>query len=63
MNDEHQRLAKKNKRLKYVSLSLVGITSISIIVVGTVIWFFTCHLPKTHNKSGFQRVPPNSSNV
>jgi len=36
---------------------------ISIILVSTIIWFFTCRQKKTYNKAGFQRVPPNNSNV
>ncbi|CAF1173309.1 unnamed protein product [Adineta steineri] len=61
--DEQDQLVKRNKRLKWISLSLVGITLISVLVVGTIIWYCTYHMPKKTNKSGFQRVPPNSSSV
>ncbi|CAF0986023.1 unnamed protein product [Rotaria sordida] len=63
INDEFHQIAKKNKTLKWISLSLVGITVFSILLVGTIIWFFTYHSPKTQNKAKFQRVPPASSNV
>jgi hypothetical protein len=36
---------------------------LSILLVGTIIWFFICRTPKTNNRAGFQRVPPNNSNV
>ena len=36
---------------------------LSIILVSTLIWYFTCRRSKTYNKAGFERVPPNSSNV
>ncbi|CAF3836595.1 unnamed protein product [Rotaria sp. Silwood1] len=61
--DEYYQISKKNKILKWISLTLVGITILSIILIGTMVWFYTYHVPKTHNKAKFQRVPPTSSNV
>jgi plastocyanin domain-containing protein len=59
MNHEHHQIAKNNRRLKWISLSLLGITMISVILVSSIIWFFTYR----RHKAGFQPVPPNASNV
>ncbi|CAF1606869.1 unnamed protein product [Adineta ricciae] len=62
-NDEHQQLMIRNKRLKSIALSLLGITVISVLVVATIIWYFNRRASTTSTKTGFQRVPPVSSNV
>ena len=55
-------LELKNERLKWISLSLVCITILCILLVGTLIWFFTCR-QKQNYRQGFQPVVANSSNV
>ena len=59
INTEHAQMVKSNRRLKWMSFSLLGITMISIILVSSIIWFFTYR----RNKAGFQPVPMNASNV
>lgn len=63
LNDEYNRIARKNLTLKWISLSLVTITVLSIILVGTIIWFFTYRSPKAQNRVEFQPVSPNKANV
>ncbi|CAF1996967.1 unnamed protein product [Rotaria magnacalcarata] len=63
INNEFYQIAKKNKTLKWISLSLVGVTVFSIILVAILIWLFTYHSSTMNKKGQFQRVPPNSSNV
>ncbi|CAF5214873.1 unnamed protein product, partial [Rotaria magnacalcarata] len=43
INNEFYQIAKKNKTLKWISLSLVGVTVFSIILVAILIWLFTYH--------------------
>lgn len=52
-------MRKNNRALKWISFSLIGLTMISIIVIGSIIWFFTYR----RHKAGFQPVPPNAANV
>jgi len=66
-DEEVYRIAMKNETYKWISLSLVCITILAILFVGTLVWFFTCR-PRRRNdkKSGnFQRVEhqPNGSHV
>ncbi|CAM4933659.1 unnamed protein product [Rotaria socialis] len=63
INNEFYQIVKKNKTLKWISLSLVGVTVFSIILVAVIIWLFTYHSSTMNTKGQFQRVPPNSSNV
>ena len=56
---EHHHLLKKNRKLKWISLSLLSITILSIILVSANIWI-TC---RRQSKDGFVRVPATATNV
>ncbi|CAF0725873.1 unnamed protein product [Adineta steineri] len=58
-----RRTAMDNERLKWIALILVCITVLCLLIVGLIIWFFTCRPTHRVNKAGFQPVLPNSSNV
>jgi hypothetical protein len=53
----------RNETLKWLALILVCVTILFLLLVGTLIWFFTCRPSKRHNKAGFQPVQLDSSNV
>lgn len=61
--EELERLAMKNERLKWISLSLVCITILCLLFVGTLIWFLTCRPTKQRTKGEFKIVKPPPSNV
>ncbi|UJR33612.1 hypothetical protein I4U23_021048 [Adineta vaga] len=60
---EERRIILRNETLKWITLSLVCVTILCLLLVGTTIWFFHCRPTQRYNKAGFQAVQPNSSNV
>ncbi|CAF3341019.1 unnamed protein product [Rotaria sp. Silwood1] len=61
--DEKRRIEMKNETFKWISLSLVCITILCLLFVGTLIWCFTCRPLRRNYKAGFQPVQLNGSNV
>ncbi|CAF1104326.1 unnamed protein product [Didymodactylos carnosus] len=58
-DDDNQRIALKNETLKWIALSLLAVTVLCLLIVITIIWFFTCRPKKS--PSGFKLVPHSSS--
>ena len=58
--EEIERIAMKTERLKWLALSLVCITILCLLFVGTLIWFFTCRPTQQHKNGGFIAVAPNA---
>ena len=61
-NDE-RLLALNNERLKWMAISLICITILCLLLIGTLIWYFTYYRSKRPNKGGFQTIQGHSSNV
>ncbi|CAF2328248.1 unnamed protein product [Rotaria sp. Silwood2] len=61
--DEQRLIEMKNETFKWISLSLVCITILCLLFVGTLIWCCTCHPLKRNYKAGFRPVQQNGSNV
>lgn len=65
-DEEAYRIAMKNETYKWISLSLVCVTVLAILLVGTLVWFFTCRPRNASGKrAGFQTIEhqPNGSHV
>jgi hypothetical protein len=63
-NDEEiYRITMKNQTMKWISLSLVCITILCLLLVGTIIWLFTCGPKKKHGNAEFESIRAVSSNV
>ncbi|CAF0751180.1 unnamed protein product [Rotaria sordida] len=61
--DEKRRRELKNETFKWISLSLVCITILCLLFVGTLVWCLTRRSLKRNYKAGFQPVQQNGSNV